>query len=496
MSKFIATESKEGHESRGTSGKRGARDEGNEDEEGILGALSAATSSTLTTVSTAPATTDQFMFTDDFKWLLVELVMGDTLMTLRLATKAWKRVVHVFIDEGVRSGAMIVHGGKDISSFAAWARSERMKLVKRVFFLLNVMTVGKAACMYAVNLVVVDIPEGIESIGEFAFGACQSLTTVSFPTTLASIGQAAFRKCFSLDNVDLFHTNLRLIDICAFEDCSELKSMTIPGSLQTLGPNVFYKCFKLVPSNIDINDEINEDDVSSDVVAHLRLQQLLAGNNFLTNDDFRRLIVPYLQNDTLMTIRLASKPWSRVVDAFIDDGVESGKFLVHGGNDISWTVASARDDIEIVTRIIFLLNVVKVGDNACKYAENLVVVEIPEGVVSISERAFHGCKSLTTVSFPTTLTSVERFAFAYCENLDDVDLLHTNLQELGDDAFQFCSELKSMTIPDSLQTLGWSVFWSCFNLVPSNINVEISGVDNNGEEDPTSEVIAYLRSQQ
>ena len=137
MSKSVASESNEGHESREMSGKRRAEDEGNEDGEQTIEATSAATSSTLTTVSTVPATTGQFMFTEDFKRLLVGLVQGDTLMTLRFVTKTWKRVADAFIDEGVKSGAMMVHDGKDIGPFNS-ARRERRKLVTRVIFFLNI----------------------------------------------------------------------------------------------------------------------------------------------------------------------------------------------------------------------------------------------------------------------------------------------------------------------------------------------------------------------
>ena len=168
----------------------------------------------------------------------------------------------------------------------------------------------------------------IESIGERAFDNCNSLTTVSFPTTLTPIGECVFFNCSSLENVDLLHTNLQELDRYAFRRCSELKSKTIPDSLQTLwSQSVFLGCSKLVPSSIDVSNE--DDDTTSEFIAHLRLQQLLAGNNFLNTDDFRRLLVQFLPNDTLMTMRLASKPWSRVVDAFIDEGVRSGELMVH-----------------------------------------------------------------------------------------------------------------------------------------------------------------------
>ena len=213
------------------------------------------------------------MFTNDFKRLLVGFVMGDTLMKLRLATKAWKLVVDAFIDEGVRSGAIIVHDGKDISVTVANARRKISRLATRAIFLLNITNVGKWAYFCAVNLVVVDIPKAVKSIGYQSFGACESLTTVSFPTTLTSIGQWAFGYCSCLDNIDLLHTNLQELGGYAFWKFSELKSMTIPDSLQTLGDNVFYNCSKLVPSSIDISDEINDDDVTSEVVAHLSSQQ-------------------------------------------------------------------------------------------------------------------------------------------------------------------------------------------------------------------------------
>ena len=91
--------------------------------------------------------------------------------------------------------------------------------------------------------------------------------------------------------------------------CPELKSMTIPDSLQTFGRHIFYECSKLVPSNIIVNDKAIES--TSEVVAHLRsemsLNALLSGNNFLNTYNFRRLIVPYLPNDALMTIRLHTK---------------------------------------------------------------------------------------------------------------------------------------------------------------------------------------------
>ncbi|GMH67910.1 hypothetical protein TL16_g04795 [Triparma laevis f. inornata] len=209
------------------------------------------------------------MHTSAFRIHFFDFVPVDALMALRVATKGWNAAVDALIDEGVRSGELIVHDGKDISFKVGRAREERCKLVTRVVFFLNIMKVGEWACRFAVNLVVVEIPEDVESICDFSFRGYTSLTTVSFPTTLSSIRQGAFNNCASLYNVDLLHTNLQELGQAAFGGCKELKSMTIPDSLQTLGDRVFYNCKALVPSNIDVGFD---HDVSA-IVAYLCSKQ-------------------------------------------------------------------------------------------------------------------------------------------------------------------------------------------------------------------------------
>mmetsp|Transcript_14907 Transcript_14907/g.27687 ORF Transcript_14907/g.27687 Transcript_14907/m.27687 type:complete len:229 (+) Transcript_14907:904-1590(+) len=157
--------------------------------------------------------------------------------------------------------------------------SERMKKVTTVVFLLNTTKVGDYACCYAANLVVVHIPEGVQSIGKRAFLGCTSLTTVSFPKTLTKIGREAFRFCSSLDNVDLHHTNLRVLCGGAFAKCRNLSDMTIPDSLRRFGVNVFIDCpkFSCIFSlylNIYVDFNCNLPD-TSDYINCLRIIQLL-----------------------------------------------------------------------------------------------------------------------------------------------------------------------------------------------------------------------------
>ncbi|GMH59993.1 hypothetical protein TrST_g7679 [Triparma strigata] len=129
-----------------------------------------------------------------------------------------------------------------------------MKQVTKVVFLLIITKVRDYACYYASNLVVVDIPEGITSIGISSFGGCWSLKEIKFPKSLTSIGTRSFQCCSSLEDVDFLHTNVQKLGDMAFWNCTTLRAMKIPDSLQTLGSRVFSRCSRLLPSSIDIED--------------------------------------------------------------------------------------------------------------------------------------------------------------------------------------------------------------------------------------------------
>ncbi|GMH91782.1 hypothetical protein TrST_g1850 [Triparma strigata] len=220
---------------------------------------------------------DDFMHTDDFRRLFVEFVMVDTLVAMRLLDRKWHKVVEKklteFEDEPF--GEIIVHGGNDISDDEAYsdARKERMKQVTKVVFLLNIRKIGDHVCMFASNLVVVDIPEGITIIGDRSFICCSSLKEVKFPKSLTSVGDYSFAHCSSLVEVDLLHTQVQQLGQQAFQGCTSLREMKVPGLLQRFGADVFYECSKLVPSTIDVDNRIDDDDVTFEVVAYLRSLQ-------------------------------------------------------------------------------------------------------------------------------------------------------------------------------------------------------------------------------
>ncbi|GMH76222.1 hypothetical protein TrLO_g4032 [Triparma laevis f. longispina] len=228
------------------------------------------------------------MHTPEFYRHFLDYVPVGTLMWMRLVNKELRVITEQFVLAGKMRGVFIVHDRRDGDpGITVNAIKEMHRKVTQMIFLLNITQVGERSCEWAVNLVVVDFPEGVTSMSKGAFGMCYSLTTVSFPTTLRLLGREAFFDCSSLDNVDLLHTNLQEFGGSAFNGCSELKTTTIPDTLQTLGAAVFFCCSKLVPSStIDINDEINGDDVTPEVVELLQERSKFATLEIRLSEQF------------------------------------------------------------------------------------------------------------------------------------------------------------------------------------------------------------------
>ena len=70
------------------------------------------------------------------------------------------------------------------------------------------------------------IPEGVTSIGSYAFDNCSALTNVTIPDGVTSIGTCAFRKCGSLASVTI-PPSVATVESHAFLWCFELKAVHI-----------------------------------------------------------------------------------------------------------------------------------------------------------------------------------------------------------------------------------------------------------------------------
>ncbi|MCL2071926.1 MAG: leucine-rich repeat domain-containing protein, partial [Oscillospiraceae bacterium] len=105
--------------------------------------------------------------------------------------------------------------------------------------------------------------------------------------------------------------------------------------------------------------------------------------------------------------------------------------------------------------------------------------EVPLGVRRVGKQAFEGCTNLTGVIIPDSVTVIEEAAFADCANLASVRLPdNSNFTTISSRAFTG-SGLSEVTIPDSVTSIGISAFGGCTNLTSVNFpdNLEFNTID-------------------
>lgn len=133
----------------------------------------------------------------------------------------------------------------------------------------------------------------------------------------------------------------------------------------------------------------------------------------------------------------------------------------------------SKSETAVIPAVIDDCPVTTIGEMAFKTCP-IIGVEFPDSLIEIGLGAFQNCKKLTQVHLPAQVTVVRADAFSGCKNLHQI-VLPRGLREIGTvdktrkydrygGAFENCTSLSEISIPDSVVVIGRNTFKGCVRL--------------------------------
>lgn len=338
----------------------------------------------------------------------------------------------------------------------------------------------------------------VTSIGGFAFGGNTNLTSVVIPDSVTSIGNAVFRDCSNLAII-IIPDSVTSISGNAFANTAWYDNQ--PDGLVYAG-KIAYKVKGDCPAEIKIKDGtlgISQGLFSGSP----NLMRVTIPDSVITIDD---MVFSGCSSLTDISVNGDNQSYTSI------DGVLYNK---ESSTLICFPAAKAAD-LYIIPDSVKKINewsffactslksvivgsgMTSISDAAFYHCYSLQNVTIPKSVTYIGNYAFNSCKALTSISIPDSVQSIGNYAFWNCESLTNIDfgngvkcirydafdntawynsqpdgliyagkvayrykgdcpstvVIKDGTQGIASGAFNGCTSLENITIPDSVTSIG------------------------------------------
>lgn len=131
------------------------------------------------------------------------------------------------------------------------------------------------------------------------------------------------------------------------------------------------------------------------------------------------------------------------------------------GNSVARLGNHAFSSTRSLTELIMPNSVSKIEENVCNYSA-IEKLDLSDGIDTIPNYAFSSCQNLTQVILPIKLKAIEQSAFDYCTSLSEINLPET-LEKISWWVFSHTA-IKNIYIPASVNDIYVGIFSSCSDL--------------------------------
>lgn len=336
------------------------------------------------------------------------------------------------------------------------------------------------------------VPEGVTSIGSYAFFSATNLTSVTVSGNVTEIGSHAFRDCDNLKRVYM-GDGVKSIGAFAFAMCESLESVRFGLGLERIQNEAFYACNTL--ADISLPNAV----MSIGASAFADTAYYKTASNWENG-------VLYIGEYLIASQSGAMQSAYTVKTGTV--GIAAGAFLhknyrltsVTMPDTVKWMGNGAFSCCYGLSSVSFSDTLITIDDQAFYQCYALSSVSIGESVKYIGAQAFYGCKNLTHVTVGKGVEFIGEKAFGSCVKLESIQVVQENTyyhsldgnlystldaellqyataktarsfiipsgtKIIGPGAFASCTALKSIVVPDTVTEIKADAFSGCTNLM-------------------------------